>query len=51
MLLLVSTLAQIEDARNEARECWDTYFNDNETHYIKAIIFSSNHVVRFFDKS
>lgn len=45
MLLLMSTLAQVEEAQSETHEFWDTYFNNSETHYIKAVIFNSNYVV------
>lgn len=51
MLLLVSTLAQMEEARSDVRECWDTYFRDAETHYVKAIVFNGSYVVQFFDRS
>lgn len=51
MLLLVSTLAQMEAARSEAQECWDTYFNDSETHYVKAVIFNGSYIVQFFDRN
>lgn len=51
MLLLVSTLAQMEEAQSEAYESWDTYFNYNETHYVKAIIFNNRYVMRFCDHS
>ena len=51
MLLLVSAATQLCEQEQYVRDPDIVHINDNDTHYVKAIILRSAHVISFFNST